>query len=155
MAVAIQAQLKDEDPERSRLANQRSIRALGIVATPPALNYDPRLLERVDDFAVERSKVQTAGTAEARQFRPMGACARNLFYDHSFAGRLAELFELEFWILVEGGYLITPKRFKATLATLANRRMILNRASRISSFVRISVTRADGNYRAGQAIGSA
>jgi hypothetical protein len=61
MAVAIQAQLKDGDPELSRLANQRSIRALGIVATPPALNYDPRLLERVDDFAVEHSKVQTAG----------------------------------------------------------------------------------------------
>ena len=58
MAVAIQAQLKDDDPELSRLANQRSIWALGIVATPPALNHNPRLLERVDDFAVEHSKVR-------------------------------------------------------------------------------------------------
>ena len=71
MAVAIQAQLKVEDPEHSRLANQRSIRALGIVATPPALNYDPRLLERVDDFAVEHSEVQTAGTAVGH-VRPSG-----------------------------------------------------------------------------------
>ena len=38
MAASIQPQLKDEDPERWRLANQRSMRALGIVATPPALS---------------------------------------------------------------------------------------------------------------------
>jgi len=73
MAVAIQAQLKDGDPELSRLANQRSIRALGIVATPPALNYDPRLLERVDDFAVEHSKVQTAGPLWVRSGRMAAA----------------------------------------------------------------------------------
>ena len=70
MAVSIQAQLKDEDPERSRLANQRSIRALGIVATPPILNYNPRLLERVDDFSVEHSKVQTAGVAVGTRISP-------------------------------------------------------------------------------------
>jgi len=77
MAVAIQAQLKDEDPERSRLANQRSIPALGIVATPPALKYDPRLLERVDDFAAEHSKLQTAGTAVGQK-RSNGRCQRKL-----------------------------------------------------------------------------
>ena len=52
------------------LRTKRSIRALGIVATPPALNYDPRLLERVDDFAVEHSKVQTAGVAVGTRISP-------------------------------------------------------------------------------------
>jgi len=50
MAVTIQAQLKDEDPERSRLANQRSIRTLGIVATPPAVNFGFNVRPRPLDF---------------------------------------------------------------------------------------------------------
>jgi hypothetical protein len=41
---------------------------------------------------------------EARQFQPIGFRAGGLLDDDALAPRLAQLFELEFWILIEGRY---------------------------------------------------
>jgi hypothetical protein len=49
------------------------MRAFGVVIASPALDYDPRFLERVEDFAIEQFITQTSVKALDEAILPRAA----------------------------------------------------------------------------------